>query len=211
MSFNLIQGIHYSEHNLEGEFDNDYIIKAVRETYTKPGIGLTEYRPKSSHPHHTFYEDVNIPEDIYAQFALKTTELINEICDTDDFKVEDVWGHLVRPNEQTMVHSHRQVGGLVSGLAWVYYPHMEKDMGNLHFISDAGGNRVIMEVPVKPSHLYIFSREILHFTPINATKTDRVSISGNFNTNWAFLDNIKPDNNFFKYIGRNDKYDTIYD
>ena len=42
MSFNLIQGIHYSEHNLEGEFDNDYIIKAVRETYTKPGIGLTE-------------------------------------------------------------------------------------------------------------------------------------------------------------------------
>jgi hypothetical protein len=68
-----------------------------------------------------------------------------------------------------------------------------------------------MEVPVKPSHLYIFSREILHFTPINATKTDRVSISGNFYTNWAFLDNVKPDNNFFKYIGRNDKYDTIYD
>ena len=27
MSFNLIQGIHYSEHNMEGEFDNDYIIK----------------------------------------------------------------------------------------------------------------------------------------------------------------------------------------
>ena len=210
MSFKLIQGVYYSEHNMKGKFDNKYIIKAVTEGYKKRGVELSNSRPESVHPQHTFYEDVNIPEDIYASFVLETIPLVNKVCNTDSFSVEDIWGHLTKPGQQTMVHAHKQVGGLQQGLSSVYYPHIKKNMGNLHFIVDVGNNRVIHEVKVKANHLYIFSRDILHFTPINATKTNRVSISGNFGTDWSFLDTAKLDNNFFKYIGRNCHFDQTY-
>ena len=210
MSFKLIQGLFYSEHNMKGKFDNKRIIEAVKEVYDNPEVGKTSFRPKNSHPHHTFYEDVNLPEDVYNKFVLETQTLINDVCKTDTFSVEDVWGHILKPGQETTVHAHRSVGGLNEGLAWCYYPHMKKDFGNFHFIADVGGNRVIHEVECKSSHLYIFSRNVLHFTPINATKEDRISISGNFNTDWSFLDNVTKENNIFKYIGQNCAYDSYY-
>ena len=210
MALKLINGLFYYEHKLD--IDNQALIDEIIYTRENPTEDLNKSRPHhlEMDEQHTFYEDVNIPEDIYASFVLETIPLVNKVCNTDSFSVEDIWGHLTKPGQQTMVHAHKQVGGLQQGLSWVYYPHMKKNMGNLHFIVDVGNNRVIHEVKVKANHLYIFSRDILHFTPINATKTNRVSISGNFGTDWSFLDTAKLDNNFFKYIGRNCHFDQTY-
>ena len=75
-------------------------------------------------------------------------------------------------------------------------------MGNIHFIVEANNNRIIQKVNVKPKHLYVFSRDVLHFTPANTSNQTRVSISANFLCRWSFLHELSHENNFWKYVGR---------
>lgn len=200
--FNLIQGIFYSEHDMTGKFDDKHIIKTIKAIKKNPELAETDDRPVTDNAQHTFYEDTNLTWDIYDPFVEEVTKVINDTCETDAFDADDVWGHVVEPLQQTMVHSHRNIGDEDAGLSCVYYPHMKKGMGNIHFIVEANNNRIIQKVNVKPKHLYVFSRDVLHFTPANTSNQTRVSISANFLCRWSFLHELPHENNFWRYVGR---------
>jgi len=62
------------------------------------------------------------------------------------------------------------------------------------------------EIKSTPGTLYLFSRDILHFTPRNASKEIRVSISGNCASNpelSSILNNdVEFKNNYWYFTGR---------
>ena len=78
--------------------------------------------------------------------------------------------------------------------------------GNLIFIASANQQRVMWEIESTPSTLYLFSRDILHFTPRNASKETRISVSGNCVLGSELMNVIRKDigfkNNFWYFQGR---------
>mgnify|MGYP003625453022 CR=1 FL=1 len=68
--------------------------------------------------------------------------------------------------------------------------------GNLVFITNLDRNRVMYEIESMAGHLYIFSRDILHFTPRNGSDVNRISCSGNFTAKVSFINELKYDINF---------------
>ena len=208
MSLNLINGVFYSEHKLEG-IDDEALIKEVTNTYLNGDSNIKGDRP---HPNevdvqNTFYEDCPISQAYREQF----NKTLMPICDTyfgeRSFKLSEIWGHFTKPLDSTMVHDHANDDG-VPALSWVYYPHQPEESGNIHFITSANDQRVTYEVDVKAGHLYMFSPSILHYVPRNGSGVNRVSISGNIIGTDQYknilMDDEEFNNNYWYYVGRND-------
>jgi hypothetical protein len=63
------------------------------------------------------------------------------------------------------------------------------------------------EIDSKESHIYFFSRDILHFVTRNASNKNRISISGNLSTGTGLNMILNKDkhfeNNYWYFTGRN--------
>ena len=216
MSLQLINGLFYAEFELQN-IDNQLVIDEVTDIYLNKNARMTD-ELDDSRPHrdevdvqHTFYEDCPITETLKAKFATEITKITDNNFGGGSYNLEEIWGHFTPPLGYTMVHDH--AGGCDehngTQLSWVYYPHQPKNAGNINFIVSANEARVSYEVSIKPGCLYLFSSSILHFVPRNASRQDRISISGNLIAKPQFIEVIKEDddytNNFWYFIGRNEK------
>ena len=219
MGLKLINGLFYFEHTFD-DINNQALIDEIK--YTKENPDRTDLDDSRPHPldlneegmdmQHTFYEDVPLTNKSLVLLGDK----VQGVCDSifnmkQSVMCEEGWGHVIPPGEQTMVHNHGSntpVGGSKNelGLSWVYYPHMPVKSGNLIFIASANQQRVMWEIESTPSTLYLFSRDILHFTPRNASKETRISVSGNCVLGSELMNVIRKDigfkNNFWYFQGR---------
>ncbi len=178
MKLKLINGLFYLEHKLK--LDNKRFIDEITSTRNNPTGDLNDSRPshKDVDMKHTFYEDVpltNETYDIIGREVTKTTDKMFGIKNA--LELTEIWGHFTAPGDQTMIHNHNAKGS--RGLSFVYYPHMPKKAGNLTFCCQVDQNRVMLEVASQKGHIYFFSRDILHFVTRNASKENRISVSGN--------------------------------
>ena len=192
--FKLINGIYYSQHKTD--IDNEALIKDIINQRENPTNSTDKSRPNQSEVdvQHTFYEDTPLSYATYDMVHYSTQKVIDSIFGPDKMSAGEIWGHIVLPGEQTMIHNHEESNS--PGLSFVYYPHMPKKSGNLVFITNLDRNRVMYEIESMAGHLYIFSRDILHFTPRNGSDVNRISCSGNFTAKVSFINELKYDINF---------------
>ena len=202
--FKLINGIYYSQHKLE--VDNDALIKDIIDQRNNPKDSTGKGRPNQSEVdvQHTFYEDTPLSNESLEMMEYATQEVVDSIFGSNTFSIGEIWGHIVPPGEQTMIHNHEEENS--PGLSFVYYPHMPENTGNLVFITNLDRNRILYEINSTAGHLYIFSRDILHFTPRNGSNEDRISCSGNFTAKIPFIKSLDYDidykNPYWLYSGR---------
>ena len=205
MALRLINGLFYYDHVLD--IDNQALIDEIIATKESP---KGEYNKSRPHPYdvdmqHTFYEDVPLKEETFDLLNKKISEVTSQIFKIPNaMSCTEVWGQLVPPGEQTMIHNHDD--GERIGLSWVYYPHMPDKSGNLHFVSQTDTQRIMWEIKSTPGTLYLFSSNVLHFTPRNASNETRVSISGNTIASLELKSIIQNDvefkNNYWYFVGR---------
>ena len=204
--FKLINGIYYSEHTLD--LEHNVILQSVLDSRNKPKESKHGSRPNSSDvkPQHTFYEDTNLYDSIHEKMGCEVSKVVNSIFGQGKMVCEDIWGHIIPPMEQTMVHKHGNTMDTTPGISWVYYPHFPEDSGELNFISNVGGKNHLYKTSPSIGKLFIFSKYILHFTPRNSSDIDRVSISGNFRANNSYIFQLEngelPNDPYWKYAGK---------
>tara|TARA_R110000782_G_C14719680_1_gene404036 strand:+ start:422 stop:949 length:528 start_codon:yes stop_codon:yes gene_type:complete len=92
-------------------------------------------------------------------------------------KGEEVWSHILEPNQSTMYHDHKEER---DGVSFVYYVTYPEDSGNLVFEFDVLGKRVFRSIRPKVGELILFPTYIPHFTTRNVSDEIRISISGNY-------------------------------
>ena len=204
--FKLINGIYYSEHDLD--LDHEQIMQEVIDSRTKPKESSHFSRPHQHEvdPHHTFYEDTNLYDKTYLKMKEAVDGVINSIFTEEMMEAEEIWGHIIPPNEQTMVHNHGNMFRDTLGLSWVYYPHAPIGSGDLCFLVNVNGNNHFHSTTQQKGKLFLFSSEIMHFTPRNASNIDRISISGNHTGTELLKEMLADDydfkNPYWRYSGR---------
>ena len=100
----------------------------------------------------------------------------------------EIWGHVLKTNESTQIHSHRNKKDWdFLGLSWVYYPLMPEGKnigGNIVFQTQIGGIKTInKDFTPKTGDFIIFPSWLPHFTTRCTAPGYRVSISGNYRFN----------------------------
>lgn len=221
MSLQLINGVFYAEFKLDN-IDNKALVDQITDIYLNEGKRMSdEELDIKSRPlrgledvdiQHTFYEDCPIPLSTKQKFITEIKKITNNNFGEDTFTLEEIWGHFTAPLGYTMVHDHAGGGGgdYSQGyqLSWVYYPHQPKNAGDINFIATINGGRVCHEVPIKSGCLYMFSSNILHFVPRNASGQNRISVSGNLRASDQFIEVLREDhefkNNYWYFAGRNE-------
>jgi len=205
--FKLINGIYYSEHDLD--LDHERILQEVIDSRNKPEEGSHYSRPHQNDVkdmHHTFYEDTNLHDKTYLTMKNAVSSVVEDIFGTNRMETEEIWGHIIPPEEQTMIHDHGDMFNDALGLSWVYYPHAPENAGNLCFMTNSGTNNFIYKTQQRKGKLFLFSNYVMHFTPRNASKVDRISVSGNFlATNFLkneLLQDYEYENPFWLYHGK---------
>jgi len=206
MKLQLLNGIFFSEHDLD--IDHDSILQEVIDSRNNPQPSLHKSRPNQSEidSFHTFYEDTNLYDKTYSTLKNSIDKLITSIFGGPMLIPTEIWGHIIPPMEQTMVHNHRD--GLIDppGLSWAYYPHAPENAGGLTFITNVNGFTYNVSTTPKKGKLLLFSNSILHYTPRNNSKIDRISISGNLKLTPELKDQLKNDleykNPYWYYAGR---------
>jgi len=195
INLNLITGIFYSDHQLD--IDHDSIVKEVLESREFPGKYPSDYSFRKDHyekgdVHHTFYEDTNIYNHTVEKVMTPLTKLVNGMFGENMLVCDEMWGHIIYPGDQTMVHDHRR-NVIIPGLSFAYYPHVLEKGGNIHFIADVNGKRCDRVHIIKKGDLLLFSNDILHYTPRNGSNETRVTISGNFTPSDDFYQMLMAD------------------
>lgn len=204
--FKLINGLYYSEHELD--LDHDSILQEVIDSREKPEDGSHFSRPHQYDVdvQHTFYEDTNLYDKTFLTMKKAVGGVIDDIFGPNRMEAEEIWGHIIPPNEQTMVHDHGDAFNDFLGISWVYYPHAPEDSGDLCFMCNVGNSSYIHRTEQAKGKLFIFSNYVMHFTPRNASKIDRISISGNFFANDLMknelLQDVEYKSPFWKYHGK---------
>tara|TARA_R110002153_G_scaffold213745_1_gene366263 strand:+ start:393 stop:1034 length:642 start_codon:yes stop_codon:yes gene_type:complete len=196
INLNLITGIFYSDHQLD--IDHDSIVREVLESREYPGKYPSDYSYRKDHyekgdVQHTFYEDTNLYNHTVKKLMTPITKLIDGMFGEDMLLCNEMWGHIIYPGDQTMVHDHRE-NIPIPGLSFAYYPHYIENGGDIHFISDVNGKKCDRAHHIKKGDLLLFSNDILHYTPRNGSNETRVTISGNFITTEKFLQVLQDDN-----------------
>ncbi len=208
VNLNLITGIFYSEHQLNIEHDS--IVKEVKESREFPDKYPADFSFRGKYyeegeVHHTFYEDTNLYNHTVKKIMTPLKELIDGIFGEDMLFCDEMWGHIVYPGDQTMVHDHRQ-NIPIPGLSFAYYPHVLENGGDIHFITDVNGKKCNCPHVIKKGDLILFSNEILHYTPRNGSDETRITISGNFIPTDKFLKTLQEDeegiNPYWYYHGK---------
>ena len=205
--FRLINAIHYSEHDLS--LDHDKVLQEVIDSRIKPRNSTHKSRPQQDEVdgQHTFYEDTNLYDETYKVMEKAVDEVLNNIFGVNTFQAEEIWGHIIPPNEQTMIHNHDNsiIDNDVS-LSWVYYPHASKLAGDICFLSSINGKQHFVNAPQQKGKLFIFSSDMMHFTPRNGSGIDRISISGNHiattKMKYQLIEDQYYQNPYWMYTGR---------
>ena len=205
--FKLINGLYYSEHDLD--LDHDTILQEVIDSREKPEDGSHYSRPHQynvDNVQHTFYEDTNLYDKTYLTIKNAVGDVIDEIFGAGRMELDEAWGHIIPPNEQTMIHDHGDPFNDFLGVSWVYYPHAPEEAGNLCFMCNVNNSNYILETKQEKGKLFIFSNYVMHFTPRNGSTIDRISISGNHMANNLMKNELLQDYNyespFWKYHGK---------
>lgn len=111
----------------------------------------------------------------------------------------EIWGHVLKQNESTQIHSHRNKKDWdFLGLSWVYYPLMPEGKnigGNIVFQTQVGGTKTVnRDFTPKTGDFIIFPSWLPHFTTRCTAPGYRVSISGNYRfNNEKLYDNVAHD------------------
>tara|TARA_Y100000389_G_C17227130_1_gene396257 strand:+ start:72 stop:665 length:594 start_codon:yes stop_codon:yes gene_type:complete len=183
-----------STHKLQG-INNEAICKAVLE------LKNSKIGPEGD----TSHEDSEYPLD-----NKECKKLLNTVLETAQKEIHsklqlfdnNIWAHILEPNESTMLHTHK--GGPLNGpppISWVYYTATPPRSGNIVFTFDCNANRVLVEEEIEENKLIFFSGDIPHYTKKNFSDKNRISISGNFNlpldTHWGTFD----EENWLAYVG----------
>ena len=195
VNLNLITGIFYSNHQLE--IDHDLTKKEVIESREYPGKYPSDFSFRKDHyekkdVHHTFYEDTNLYNHTVKRVITPLTELINGMFGKDMLICNEMWGHIIYPGDQTMVHDHTN-NISTPGLSFAYYPHVVENGGGIHFITSVNGKRCDRAHHIKKGELLLFSSDLLHYTPRNGSNETRVTISGNLVPSEEFLQILQHD------------------
>jgi|TARA_B110000908_G_C10223463_1_gene436607 hypothetical protein len=205
--FKLINGLYYSEHNLI--LDHESILQEVIDSRKNPESSTHQSRPHQQDIddiQHTFYEDTNLYDKTFQTMQNAVGGVVDDIFGRNRMTTDEIWGHIIPPNEQTMIHDHGDMFNDFVGLSWVYYPHSPEGAGDLCFMSNVGTNNFIYKTKQEKGKLFLFSNYVMHFTPRNSSNIDRISISGNFlATNFLkneLLQDTNYENPFWKYHGR---------
>ena len=215
--FKLINGLFYSEHFIDINHDKILadVLKAKNDPDPKNFISENEedyngyFEYEGYEPNHTFYEDSNLYKHTFREIKDAVDKVFLDIFKQPYFECEEMWGHVIEPNYQTMIHNH---GGQITddelALSWVYYPHHPAKSGNIIFTSQVNTSVHHHEVKPERGKLLIFSKDIYHYTPLNASKYTRVAVSGNHIANRTFRVDLHYDVNFespyWKYSGKQD-------
>ena len=203
---NLLNGLFFSKHNLE--VDHSVILQEVKDSRYKPKDSTHNSRPhyKDTFPGHVFYEDTNLYDKTYLTMKNAVGNVVEGIFGRDRMEVEEIWGHIIPPKEQTMIHDHGDPFNDFLGVSWVYYPHAPEEAGNLCFMCCVNNSNFVFETEQKKGKLFLFSNYVMHFTPRNGSNIDRVSISGNYMATDMLknelLQDVNHQNPFWKYHGK---------
>ena len=205
--FKIINGLYYSEHDLD--IDHDLILQEVIDSREKPEDSSHYSRPHQydvDSVQHTFYEDTNLYDTTYLTMKNAVDKVMDSIFEPGRMEIEEAWGHIIPPNEQTMIHDQGDPFNDFLGVSWVYYPHAPKDAGNLCFMCSVNNSNYVYQTEQKKGKLFIFGNYVMHFTPRNGSGIDRVSVSGNhMATNMLkneLLQDYDYNNPFWKYHGK---------
>lgn len=208
VNLNLITGIFYSDHYLD--VDHDSIVKEVIESREYPNKYPSDYSYRDNYfelgeVHHTFYEDTNLYNHTAKKLMFPIQNLIDNMFGKDMLICDEIWGHLVYPGDQTMVHDHRN-NIPVPGLSFAYYPHVLDKGGDIRFITQVNGKRCDVGHKIKKGDIVLFSNDLLHYTPRNGSDQVRVTVSGNFVPTEKFLEILNEDkdgeNPYWYYHGK---------
>ena len=203
---NLLNGLFFSKHNLE--VDHSVILQEVKDSRYKPKDSTHNSRPhyKDTFPGHVFYEDTNLYDETYLTLKKAIKNIIEPVFGKDSFTQREIWGHIIPPKEQTMIHDHGDPFNDFLGVSWVYYPHAPEEAGNLCFMCCVNNSNFVFETEQKKGKLFLFSNYVMHFTPRNGSNIDRVSISGNYMATDMLknelLQDVNHQNPFWKYHGK---------
>ena len=131
------------------------------------------------------------------------------IFEADDLWVIDdkeIWGHVVEPGQQTIVHNH-VCGALKEiSLSFAYYPNHPSDSGGIVFQTQVNTNVYEASIQPRKGLAIIFDASMFHYTPINNSKYTRVSVSGNLVATKKMLKLLDEDyecsSPYWKYSGK---------
>jgi hypothetical protein len=106
-------------------------------------------------------------------------KLFNMVLDVDP-KAYAIWGHVIRPNEQTIYHSHHETNNTkYLNLSAVYYVKFPENSGDLVFNPFTHKNMWTKNIKPQDGMLVIFPSWLHHWTLKNRSNENRISISAN--------------------------------
>lgn len=208
VNLNLITGIFYSQHTLDVEHDiiKDEVIESREYPNKYPAnLSFREDYYERGEMHHTFYEDTNLYDKTALRLVPEIESVMEGMFGKGMFELDEIWGHIIYPGDQTMVHDHSS-NIREPGLSFAYYPHVLEKGGNIHFLTEVNGRKCTCQHDIKKGDFLLFSKNIYHYTPRNASDEIRVTISGNFTPTIKFLDVLTNDslgeNPYWYYEGK---------
>ena len=93
-----------------------------------------------------------------------------------------IWGHVIRPNEQTIYHSnHGPDNSNYLNLSAVYYVNVPENSGDLVFNPFTHKNMWTKNIKPEQGMVVIFPSWLHHYTLKNRSNKNRISISANLN------------------------------
>ncbi len=205
--FKPLNQICYSEHQLS--LDHDQILSEVMMAKIKDDVPDSEVNYSNYPINHTFFKDSNVYSETADKVFNAILKELSTIFGGDDFWAIDegeIWGHIVEPGQQTIVHNH--VCGVQKEirLSFAYYPNHPTNSGEIVFLTQANTNVYEASVFPRKGLALIFDSSMFHYTPINDSKYTRVSISGNLIATEKLVEILNNDfkniNPYWNYSGK---------
>lgn len=205
--FKPLNQICYSEHQLS--LDHDQILSEVMMAKIKDDVSDSEVNYSNYPINHTFFKDSNIYPETADKVYSAILEELNIIFGSDDlWTIEEgeIWGHVVEPGQQTIVHNHVCGAQKEISLSFAYYPNYPSNSGEIVFLTQANTNVYEASVLPRKGLALIFDSSMFHYTPINDSKYTRVSVSGNLVATEKMLEILDKDyeniNPYWNYSGK---------
>ena len=179
MGWHNLYSLNVFRARLEG-VDNETLVKLCLDNANDIS------KRKSNNPSATGYEDSPLDENELEVRRLRETIKRTILKEIEPKAQEgEIWGHVLKTNESTQIHSHRNKKDWdFLGLSWVYYPQMpegENIGGKIIFQTQIGGIKTInKDFTPKTGDFIIFPSWLPHFTTRCTSPELRISISGNY-------------------------------
>ena len=191
--------------DLTGKTDNKLIRDAILETRNDrysddPRNGLCEDN-KVDFKKHKCLQDLS-----------KEITLVFQQLDKRFVETSGGWGHVQVPMQSTVLHTHGSVkqepieerfsiSAFKNAMSWCYYVDVTPESGDIVFFPQYRDHS--LSIVPKNSHLLIFPCWMYHYTTINYSNTERISISGNRTMNFDQVN--EPTNHIVEIYGLSDE------